>query len=253
MLGLLARAAERHPSERPMQVARLTVDLMRAAPMEPVTTECRTYRQSRSLDIVEASLLCKGKEFARASAMRFVINPVRVPEDFRGEAPRLMPPASDEAQMNALGVEDREAFHHALDIRPTPGFALPVVWLRLRLPLVDGEEPSPLVRVATAADFTYSMPTMRKIMNDPEGFDHQDFVSINPDTSLNLHRPMVGEWVGLDCRVFYSEQGAGSASAQIHDESGVIGHASQSLLVRDASQQTAIWKDSQSKAGGKAG
>ena len=221
--------------------------------MEPVTTECRTYRQSRSLDIVEASLLCKGKEYARASAMRFVINPVRVPEDFRGEAPRLMPPASDEAQMNALGVEDREAFHHALDIRPTPGFALPVVWLRLRLPLVEGEEPSPLVRVATAADFTYSMPTMRKIMNDPEGFDHQDFVSINPDTSLNLHRPMVGEWVGLDCRVFYSEQGAGSASAQIHDESGVIGHASQSLLVRDASQQTAIWKDSQSKAGGKAG
>ena len=50
MLALLARAIERHPSEKKTQVTRLTVDLSRAAPMGPVTTEScdRAVRSSSS-------------------------------------------------------------------------------------------------------------------------------------------------------------------------------------------------------------
>src|SRR5690606_30116211 len=36
MLALMARAAEQHPTDVPRQVVRLTVDMMRAAPMAPL-------------------------------------------------------------------------------------------------------------------------------------------------------------------------------------------------------------------------
>ena len=68
MLGLLARAVERFPSEQPMQVARLTVDLLRAAPMAPVSVTARLYESRRNVEFVEASLLADGREMARATA-----------------------------------------------------------------------------------------------------------------------------------------------------------------------------------------
>ena len=57
MLALLARAVERVPAERPSQVTRLTVDLMRAAPMSRVRTEARLVRSGSSVDVIEAELL----------------------------------------------------------------------------------------------------------------------------------------------------------------------------------------------------
>ena len=66
MLGLRARAVEQHPSEHPMQVTRLTVDLSRAAPMSAVTTHTKLRRATRSIDSIAASLLPDGDECARA-------------------------------------------------------------------------------------------------------------------------------------------------------------------------------------------
>ena len=54
MLALLARAVERHPSEHDMQVTRFTVDMMRAAPMRPVTTPTVCHHAGRSSESIEA-------------------------------------------------------------------------------------------------------------------------------------------------------------------------------------------------------
>lgn len=249
MLGILAHALDSHESASPMQVARMTVDMMRAAPMQPVQTRVRTTRAGRSVEFLEVTLESEGEIYARANAMRFVVNPVPVPEEYRGEARDLRlpepsgfgPPGMDEE-------EDYEAFHQALEIRPVPGFELPVLWLRLRVPLVEGETPSPFVRTAVAADFTYSLPNMRRATMDPDSIGNQPFASINPDTALNLHRPMTGEWVALYCHVHYAEHGAGSALAQLYDEQGVIGHASQSLLVRPIDRQPSVWRERQKQS-----
>ena len=243
MLALLARAVERVPSERPAQVTRLTVDLMRAAPMSPVRTEARVVRSGSSVEVLEAELLAGDEPCARASALRFRVAEIPVPDEpGASERPPELPeraarfPWSDEP-----GVPNNP-LQHVLGMRPVPGFESPTAWLRLRVPLVAGEANSPLVRVAFVCDMTYSVPFMRMMARDRRAMLERPFVAINPDTTVNLHRPASGEWICLDSRATYGGHGAGTASARLFDERGPIGHSSQSLLVRGLEARPDSWR-----------
>jgi len=48
---------------------------------------------------------------------------------------------------------------------------------------------------------------------------------------VSVHRPLEGEWVGLDCLSIYEPHGVGLADTRLHDMHGPIGRALQSLLV----------------------
>ena len=96
-------------------------------------------------------------------------------------------------------------------------------WLRLNVPLVAGEELSPLQRVAAAADFASGVGN--PIHSTVGG-------AINADLTIALHRELRGEWVGLDARSWAQAHGTGMAEAVIHDVDGPIGRSLQSLLVR---------------------
>src|SRR5207248_1189273 len=96
-------------------------------------------------------------------------------------------------------------------------------WLRLTVPLVAGEEPTPPQLVAAAADFASGI-------GNP--LDVKFAAAINADLTIALHRSLRGEWVGIDARAWAQPQGTGMAEAVIHDTDGPIGRSVQSLLVR---------------------
>jgi hypothetical protein len=241
MLALLARAVERVPAERPAQVTRLTVDLMRAAPMAPVRTRARVTRAGSSVELVEAELVAGDETYVRASAMRFRTADVPVP--FADESAPALPDTGIRFPWGeSRPGEPDSPLQHVLELRPVPGFESPTAWLRMRVPLVAGEENTPLVRVAFASDMTYSIPLIQNFMRDKSAIARRPFVAINPDTSLNLHRPAAGEWVCLDSRASYAANGAGTAVARLFDERGSIGHSSQSLLVRGIEARPESWK-----------
>jgi hypothetical protein len=247
MLGLLARAVERVPSERPAQVTRLTVDLLRAAPLAPVATRARLVRRGSSVEVIEAELVAGEETCARASALRFRVADVAVPEEseWNGGAPPPLPERASsfgwEAARGADG-EPEAALHHALEFRPVPGFEAPIAWLRMRVPLVAGEPDSPLVRTAFVSDFTYSVPFIRAMSRDRGAMARRPFVAINPDTTLNLHRMPEGEWICLDARATYDARGAGTAFARLFDARGAVGLSSQSLLVRGFEARPESWR-----------
>lgn len=244
MIGLLARTVESLPCERPMQVVRLTVDLMRAAPLAPVRTQARVHRAGRNVQYVEASLLCEGKEYARATGMRLRLGEVAVPPDVDGlgEPHPALPAAGGRLTWGPEG--SGEALHHAFEVRPAPGFETPTAWFRLSVPLVRGEPLSPLVRVAAASDFVYGLAVIRRVQRDRAYLVRQPFVAINPDTTLNLHRPLEGDWVCLDTRTTVDGIGAATACARLCHERGPIGFASQSLLVRGPEAAPETWHSS---------
>jgi hypothetical protein len=154
------------------------------------------------------------------------------------------PPALPESAARPPWPEGgREAFHHAMEMRPAMGHELPGIWVRLNVPLVAGEETTPLVRVATASDSTYSVAFVAKVMSDPRALGADRAISINPDTTLNLHRPLRGEWVCLQGWSHLDESGAGTAFARIFDETGAVGHASQSILVRGPEARPESWDE----------
>ena len=98
------------------------------------------------------------------------------------------------------------------------------VWMRMAVPLLAGEEPSPLQRVLAAADSGNGVSA---------ALDWSRYLFINVDLSVHLHRLPEGEWVCLDAVTLPEPNGIGMADTRLLDERGPIGRAAQTLLVAD--------------------
>jgi len=249
MQGLLARAIELHPSAKAMQIVRFTCDLWSAAPFAPVTLRVRTLREGKSAEWLEAELCAGGVVAARASALRLRVGDVTAPPDRVPPATGALEDASPAVRWLGAPAEGEgpSDFVNAIELRPVDGFVRPAAWLRLRVPLVADERTSPFVSAATLADMVYSLPIVRAVQRGAQ-FAPQSFVAINVDTSLQLNRAPVGEWIGLDAEVSYGPDGAGIGRASLADVDGALGFAQQSLLLRDAAARTEWEEDEERQA-----
>ena len=130
-------------------------------------------------------------------------------------------------QRDPWGMDDRPGFvSTANDIRfvaggiDRPGPA--TAWIRLRVPVVAGEETSPAMRAAAAADFGNGFSWVLPV-------EHWRF--LNPDLSVYFARPPEGEWVCLQSRTYPSPAGIGMAESVLRDQRGRFGRSVQSLLL----------------------
>ena len=73
-------------------------------------------------------------------------------------------------------------------------------WFRLRAPLVAGEEPSPLQRLAAAGDFGNGISA---------ALPWDEYLFINPDLTLYIERAPVGEWICLEAQTLIAPDGIG--------------------------------------------
>ena len=94
--------------------------------------------------------------------------------------------------------------------------------MRLAVPIVAGEEPSPLERVAAASDFGNGVSSV---------LDFEHYLFINPDLTVYIDRPAVGEWICLDARTTLGTPGVGLAQSLLWDVHGPLGRSLQSLLI----------------------
>jgi hypothetical protein len=207
-----------------MHPARLTVELLRPVPLAPLTVSARLLRPGRKVQLVEAALHAGGTEVARATMLRIRAQALALPAGL-GDAPTI-PPPGDAAPIAPAWSGDVAYHSHATEHRAVRGaWAEPgpiVDWIRLRHPVVPGETPSPLERVAAAADFGNGVSNV---------LPFTEWLFINPDLTIHLHRLPVGEWVCLDAVTLPGPDGAGLAESALHDERGRIGRAVQSLLL----------------------
>ena len=229
--ALLARALERFENDTGAFVARLTIELLRPVPLTPLAIRCRIPRPGRKVQIVEASLFSGDTEVARASGLRIRRADVVPPE--RIESPPPPPgPSSGATSLPPWGpTVPRPAYHSdAVEHRFVAGsFAEPGEasdWIRLCVPLVAGEDTSPLSRVAAAADFGNGISW---VLSRLDGFSF-----INPDLTIYLHRLPATEWVCLEAATMPATHGIGLAESRLWDERGVIGRSLQSLLIERA-------------------
>jgi len=237
MLGLLARAIEQFPSDEPRQVTRLTVDLMRAAPMSAVETRCRALRTGRWVETLEASLWAGGEEYAHATAMRFRRQEVDT------SAARAAPAARARRDAEEWGPpRGVRFFARCVRMRPGQGARGRMLWYRMRVPLVAGEPTSGLQHAAAVSDFTYGTPMVLRAHSDGL-LAERDFSTINPDTTLNLLRAPQAGWIGLESQLELGDCGAGVAVATLWDDLGIVGSVSQSVLLRPLASQTRLgWR-----------
>jgi hypothetical protein len=97
------------------------------------------------------------------------------------------------------------------------------VWMRLRHPLLPGEELTSLARLAATADFGNGIGA---------ALPFERFLFINADLTVHLQRQPRGEWIGLDARTLLPSGGTGLAESVLHDVHGTVGRAFQTLVVQ---------------------
>src|SRR5215204_5566143 len=78
--ALLGRAVERHGERSGLQVARITVDIVRPLPIAELQVTTRLLRGGRSVELVEATLRAGEAEVMRATALRIRTAEVGLPD-----------------------------------------------------------------------------------------------------------------------------------------------------------------------------
>jgi len=222
--ALLASRLERAEGGEGMQVARVTVELLRPVPVRPLGVTTRLARPGRKVQLVEGSLWDGDREVARATVLRIRRAELPLPSGLERPAP---PPGPGSAA-SSRGPGTYRAFHsegveHRFVRGSTSAPGPATDWIRLRVPLVDGEDTSPLSRVVAVADFGNGISWR---LSPLDGWEF-----INPDLTVYLHRHPTTEWVCLEAETHAEAHGVGLAESRLWDEQGLIGHSLQSLLL----------------------
>jgi hypothetical protein len=245
LAALLARAIQRcvglDPDPAGRLVGRITFEIMRPVPIATLSVEADVVRPGRRVDMVSASLrdAGSGEELVRARGWRLRRGTVALPPGLsstecgagRPGAGNGPPPPPDEleADPGAFFPTGHEiGYHTGMEYRFAAGsFVEPgpaVCWMRMRQPLIAGEEPTPLERVLIAADSANGISS---------ALDFGAYLFINVDLSVHLHRLPDGEWVCLDARTIPEPTGLGMSDAMLWDERGPLGRACQTLLIAE--------------------
>jgi hypothetical protein len=227
--ALAARAAESVDGGENLQLVRITLELLRPVPLVPLRVTSAVVRPGRRVQLIDTVVEADGVEVAWSRALRIRVahgeTPVHptVPEDDAPEFPDVgvarSPRVGEYRAFHNEGVEMR--YLHGAFERPGPA----TVWIRLHVPVVLGEQPSPWQRVAAAADFGNGVSAELPLGSN---------VFINPDLTASVHRPPIGEWVCLDARTRFGPPGIGAAESELWDAQGRIGRAVQHLVVEVA-------------------
>ncbi len=225
--ALLAREIERLPDAGEFQVGRVTCEILSSVPIAPLFVSARVVRPGRRVQLVEAELSDGERVLVRAGAWRIRSAPVEIPPEAMAAAePPPGPERGAEAEFFPTGQE--LGYHSAMECRfLAGGFVEPgpaTVWLRMRQPLVSGEEPSPLQRVMVTADVGNGVSA---------SLDYQRYLFINVDLTVHLERMPVGEWVCVDAVTLPQSSGNGTAESVLSDDRGRIGRALQTLLISE--------------------
>jgi hypothetical protein len=225
--ALQSRAVESVATSGPMRVVRMTVELTRKVPWAPTRVRTRIVRDGRRVQLVEAALSTEGDgtPLSTMVALRIREDPGLVPDDLMGD-PREADaaPAPPEAGQPVVLADGPFQYVRAFEVRTLGawGDLEATTWYRLRAAVVEGEEPTPLQRLAATADL---------VMSGSRRLDVRRWISVNADLSVFVERYPSLPWIGLTSVVRIDRAGIGSTDGVVHDRAGRIGRAVKSLLV----------------------
>lgn len=216
--GLLAFGIEATPTRAPLRIARLTVDIVRPVPFQPVTTRVEALRDGARMQLVDAVLLADGEVVARASAMR-----VRMGES--PPAPDLMPDVPAPEDTPAVPITSALDRGHPMETRVARGSLCEIgpgaAWVTFNADLVEGVPITPFLRATMAADIASAPSSVVR---------RGEWSFANLDLSLHFTRPPVGGWILIDAETVSAGVGVGQVNTVLADRNGAFGRGHQAVF-----------------------
>jgi len=191
-------------------------------------------RPGRRITLTEAVMEADGQEVLHARGWRIERPLGPVPEIADGQPPGPVPVAGD-GRPPSIFRRDDDGYLASIEWRFTPDTAPPAArrdgptqsqvraaWARPRIPLLAGEDASPMSRTLLVADSGSGVGA---------ALPSADFIFINVDLTVTLPRDPVGEWLLLEAATSVGSSGTGLAMTRLSDRQGAFGRAMQTLLV----------------------
>jgi len=220
--GLMGRAFERFQPRDDARIVRVTIEILRPVPIAALEVEVAAARPGKRVELLEAVMTSGGVAILKARAWRLRTTELSLDDPKEDPIPG---PETGRWEPFFPGVAD-VGYHTHMDWRFLRGSfreAGPATaWLKMKVPLLPEEEPSPLVRVLVAADSANGVSC---------ALDPREYLFINTDLNVFLHRVPQGEWVGMDSRTVLDPSGVGLTDTVLHDGQGPVGRALQTLYV----------------------
>jgi hypothetical protein len=223
--ALIAGELEKLDPQPHMRIVRVTFELLRPVPLGELHVNTAIVRPGKRVQLLEATLASPdATELVRARAVRVARAPLGA-----GTLVEETPPGP-ESIAPTPGPWGAAAFPGgAVEIRfasgalnePGPATA----WFRLTVPVIAGEQTTPLQRMMAAADFPNGISSE---------LSWEDWLFINPDLTVYIEREPRSEWVGLQAHTRIIDGETALAQAVIFDTEGQIGRSLQSLYIAPA-------------------
>jgi acyl-coenzyme A thioesterase PaaI-like protein len=218
--ALLVRALEQVLPAGEGWLARVSVDLLGAVPVTELTVTASVLRPGRTVQLAVATLAAGGREVARAAGWWHRFGDTAAVSS--GAAAPPLPDLADPDDERWPG-----GYLRAMEWRRVKGdFTEPgpaVVWSRMRMPLVEGEQPSPTQRLLVTADSGNGISSALPL---------DGWLYVNTELTVHLLRPPEGELYCLDAATTIGPTGGGYAISTLSDTAGEVGRGAQALLIR---------------------
>jgi hypothetical protein len=219
--GLMVREVERLAVASGFAVRRLTFDLWRPAGLHAFGIVTNMLRDGRKAKTLQVRLMDGEVEIGRCTALLTAqgASPADpfAKADQADAAPETgaPPPAFAQKWSRYFQSVSVRLIEGALE-RPGPAAA----WMRLDIPLVEGEANTPLVQAVQAADFSSGVAQI---------VDMREWTFVNPEISLYFFRAPADEWILIRSRTRVGANGAGLTTASLSDRQGPFAEVMQAM------------------------
>jgi hypothetical protein len=223
LAALLGTRVELAAARERRRVAYFSLDFLGPVPVATLDVSVKCERPGKKIALWSADVSIAGKAAVRASAWMLGTREGTSAEIRLDEPPPAMP---DTAATTYFTAVPRFGYGDALEWRFAEGHFEAIgpatVWSRLRVAIVEGEEPSPLARVLAMVDSANGVSAE---------LDVRDYLFVPVNLTVSLAREPEGEWVGMRAVTSVASDGVGTTRARLFDARGTLGRALQTLYV----------------------
>lgn len=224
-LALMTKAVEELAAGTGLRVGRLTLDILGAIPVSTLRVRAWVERPGARISLMCAEMVAERPDGALRPVARVTAWLLATSDTGDIATDRYPPLVEGESTEVAHAWEGAPGYLETVSWRRQvhPGSSAPEVWLTPLVPLVDDEPTTALQRLAMVVDSANGIGA---------ALDPTEFVFMNTDTVVHLHRLPRGADFAVRARGSVGPDGIGVTTAEIFDREGFIGTCAQTLLIQ---------------------
>jgi hypothetical protein len=221
--ALLAHTIERALPRPDARITRIAYDFMGPVALGDLAVDVDIERPGARIELSRARLSLGERVAMQARAWRIAAEDGRAPRVAPAQNVPPLPPPQPAPTFHSV---PKFPYADALEWRFAEGafdaLGPATVWSRPRLPLLAGEPTSPLVRLLLMVDSANGVSAE---------LDPARYMFVPVELTVSVHRYPSTDWVGMRAQTVIESDGIGLARADLFDEQGFLGLATQALFI----------------------